>query len=245
MPVFVAAMFALTLSTFTFAETPKFKLVTENFVPFNFSVNSKNFEHDESNISGICTEIVKEIFQRAELEYKLKLRQWSYAFDYAKKQPNRGVFCTSRTDERNDLFKWVGPMVTNDWVIFGLDNFKGSIKSDQDLKNYKVGGYKGDALSNYLKNKNIKVSELTDDRLNPKRLKDGMIDLWVSSKYTGPKLARDAGINNLKVIYTIKESELYLALHKGTDDQWINKLNDELSKLKSSGIVKDITRKYF
>lgn len=245
MPVFVAVLFALVFSKSSFAETPKFKLVTENFVPFNFSVNSKDFEHDENNISGICTEIVREVFQRAELEYKIKLRQWNYAFDYAKKRPNRGVFCTSRTDERDALFKWVGPMVKNDWVIFGLENFKGSVNSEQDLKKYKVGGYKGDALSNYLKSKNIDISELPDDRLNPKRLKDGMIDLWVSSKYTGPKLARDAGINNLKAIYTIKESELYLAMHKGTDDQWINKLNDELSKLKSSGAIKEITRKYF
>jgi ABC-type amino acid transport substrate-binding protein len=46
------------------------------------------------------------------------------------------------------------------------------------------------------------------------------------------------------MVLTIKETKLYLAMHPGTDDQWINKLNEELGKLKASGFISELTKKY-
>jgi polar amino acid transport system substrate-binding protein len=191
----LASMIGVVLSLSVLAEGPKFKLVTENFPPFNLSVNNKNFEHDEADISGLCTEIVQEIFKNAGLEYKLKLRQWDYAYGYAQKKANRGVFCTTRTESRESLFKWVGPLASNDWVVFSLSNFSGNIKKESDLKKYKIGAYKGDVRAEYLLSKGMNVSELADDRLNPERLEEGMIDLWISSSFAGPKLAKESGVN--------------------------------------------------
>ncbi len=227
-----------------YSEGPSFRLVTENFPPFNYSVNNKTFEHDEADITGLCTEIVQEIFKKANLEYKLKLRQWDYAYGYAQKKANRGVFCTTLTDERKPLFKWVGPLASNDWVIFAGPKFKDKIKSESDLSKYKIGAYKGDVRSDYLKSKGFNVSELSDDRLNPERLDEGMIDLWITSSFAGPKLAKEAGVNDLKAVFTVKEAQLYLAVNKQTDDQWIKILNDKLKELVNDGFVSEMTKKY-
>ena len=240
----LASIIGMILSVSVLAEAPRFKLMTENFPPFNFSINNKNFEHNEADIRGLCTEIVQEVFKNDEISYKLKLRQWDYAYGYAQKKPNRGVFCTTRTESREPLFKWVGPLASNDWVIFGLDSFSGNIRTESDLKQYKIGAYKGDVRSEYMKGQGMNISELTDDRLNPERLEEGMIDLWIASSFTGPRLAKEAGVNNLKRIFIVKEAQLYLALHPGTDDQWVNKLNEELRKLKSSGFVSELASKY-
>ena len=48
-------------------------LLTENFPPYNMAVNGKNFAH-ESNISGIAVDIVREMFERADIRYNMTLR---------------------------------------------------------------------------------------------------------------------------------------------------------------------------
>lgn len=48
-------------------------LLTENFPPFNMAVDDKNFARDDA-IDGISTDLVREMFKRAGIDYNLSLR---------------------------------------------------------------------------------------------------------------------------------------------------------------------------
>lgn len=239
--IFVLAVFC-TLRLGVTAD--KFKLMTEHFPPLNYSISGKTFEHSEENIKGICTDIIRKIFADAGFEFKLRLRQWDYAYNYAQKKANRGVFCTTLTEERKPLFKWVGPLAQDDWVIYAVSSFKESIKKEEDLRKYKIGAYKDDVRAIYLEEKGMQVSVLTDDRLNPERLKEGLIDLWISSSALGPALAKQAGVKDLRPVFTLKETKMYLALNIATKPRLVEKLMDSYKKLKDAGVVDSITREY-
>ncbi|OZG71603.1 amino acid ABC transporter substrate-binding protein [Hahella sp. CCB-MM4] len=234
----------LLLSQTALADPEVFNLVTENFPPFNMSLNGNEFEHDEEYIGGLSTEVVQELFHRAKYPYRMKLRNWNYAYNFVQRNPYRGVFGTELTEARQPMFKWVGPIANNDWVLFALEDSKIQLKTLEDAKAYRIGCYKDDSRAQFLKDSGFKAAELDDDGLNPKRLRDKEIDLWISSTVSGYYYARKAGITNIKPVFTIRSTNLYLAMNKDTPDAYIDKLNGILWEMKEEGVIEKIAAKY-
>ena len=133
-------------------------LLTENFPPYNMAVNGKNFAQEE-NINGIAVDIVKEMFKRAGVQYNLTLRfPWDRIYKLALEKPGYGVFVTARLPEREALFKWVGPIGPDDWVLLGKADSSITLNSLDEAKQYKVGAYKGDAIAEHLVEKGLSRS---------------------------------------------------------------------------------------
>ncbi|WLQ12543.1 ABC transporter substrate-binding protein [Hahella aquimaris] len=221
-----------------------FLLVTENYPPYNMSMNNSEYEHSGDQIYGVSADIVKMLFERAKLPYNMKLRAWHYAFEHAQRKAYRGVFSTTRTEERESMFKWVGPLVEDSWVAFSRPNESVSITSIDDLKKYRVGGYKGDIASEYLIEKGVNVSLIDDDTLNLKRLYGKYIDLWISGPYSGPYYAKQAGYPSPQPAYVFNQAEMYLALNVDTPQQYVDLLNETLAKMRSEGKIDEIIARY-
>ncbi|OZG74817.1 amino acid ABC transporter substrate-binding protein [Hahella sp. CCB-MM4] len=248
LPVRQLACLMTFIATFFFTVSAlsedKFNLVTENFPPFNMSLQDNKFEHKDENIHGINTDIVKELFRRAGYDYRLKLRNWNYAYNFAQRKAFRGVFGTTYTEARKPLFKWVGPLATNDWVLFAKKNSSIKLKKIEDAHPYIIGCYKNDSRAQFLKQNGYNASELEDDSLNPKRLDEGQVDLWITSTSSGLYYAMQAGINTIEPVFTIKETQLYLAMNLDTPDQDISRLNTVLSGMRDDGTVERILSLY-
>lgn len=145
-------------------------LLTENYPPFNMSVNDKNFARGD-NIDGLSTDIVRELFKRANVKYRLSLRfPWSRIYKLTLQKRNYGLFSTTRTEARENLFKWVGPLVVNEWVFLTLSNKQIRLKKLNDARKYRVGGYKGDAIANYLEDQGFNLLASFRDNENVKKL---------------------------------------------------------------------------
>lgn len=104
------------------AERPSLVLLTENFPPYNMAKNGKNFAQNQ-NLEGIAVDILRETFERAGVDYSMTLRfPWQRIYNLAMDNPNYGVFVTARVPEREHLFKWVGPLGPDDWVLLARAN---------------------------------------------------------------------------------------------------------------------------
>src|SRR3989338_5868027 len=158
------------------AEVPddyRMVLLTENFPPYNMAINGKNFAQ-EDNIDGIAADIIREMFKRAEIQYNLTLRfPWDRIYKLALEKPGYGVFVTARLPERENLFKWVGPIGPDDWVLLGRSDSTISLSSLDDAKQYKVGAYKGDAIAEYLVEQGLQPLTVLRDQQNAKKLMAG------------------------------------------------------------------------
>ena len=75
-------------------------IFTENYPPYNASETGKGFAHNEDDITGICADMVKAMLSRVDYDYVMKMRDWSYAYNWVQDRENHGLFCTARTDER-------------------------------------------------------------------------------------------------------------------------------------------------
>jgi polar amino acid transport system substrate-binding protein len=175
-------------------------LLTENYPPYNMAINGKNFAPDD-NIDGIAADIVREMFKRAGIKYALSLRfPWDRIYNLALEKPGYGVFSTTRTPAREALFKWVGPIGPNNWVLLAKGDSKISLSNLAEAKQYMVGAYKGDAIAEYLLEQTLEPMLSLRDQDNVKKLQDGKIDLWASGDTSGRYLAKPEGVSGLKTV---------------------------------------------
>lgn len=222
----------------------KIYIYTENFPPYNMSSSGRAFEHHGSDIDGICTEMVKAILKNTDLDSVIKLRNWDYGYGRALSKKNHGIFCTTYTEDRAPLFKWVGPLTRNLWTIFAPAGTETKLNSLEDAKGKVIGGYRNDVMTNYLLKRGYKVSTLDSDELNPKRLELGQIDLWIADRLAGPYFASQQDVEGLVPVLSFNHTELYLAMNPGTSDEIIKKLNNALKKVHESGMYEAIETKY-
>ncbi|MDW3712482.1 MULTISPECIES: substrate-binding periplasmic protein [Pseudomonas] len=219
-------------------------LLTENFPPYNMAINGKNFAQ-EDNVDGIAVDVVKEMFKRAGIKYNLTLRfPWERIYKLALEKPDYGIFVTARLPEREQSFKWVGPIGPDDWVLLARGDSTISLTSLEQAKQYKVGAYKGDAISQALAEKGIEATTSLRDQENAKKLEKGQIDLWATGDPAGRYLAKQEGVSGLKTVLRFNKAELFLALNKETPDEVVKRLQDALDKMRAEGLVDQILNSY-
>uniref|UniRef100_UPI0030D969FF substrate-binding periplasmic protein n=1 Tax=Pseudomonas sp. EL_65y_Pfl2_R95 TaxID=3088698 RepID=UPI0030D969FF len=225
-------------------ENYRMVLLTENFPPYNMAINGKNFAQ-EDNLDGIAVDIVREMFKRAGIQYSLTLRfPWDRIYKLALEKPDYGVFVTARLPEREKLFKWVGPIGPDDWVLLGRGDSTIQVKNLEEAKQYKIGAYKGDAIAEHLEKQGISPVTALRDQLNASKLMSGQIDLWATGDPAGRYLAKQEGISGLKTILRFDTAELYLALNNEVPDEVVQKLQAELDKMRKEGFVEDTLNSY-
>jgi polar amino acid transport system substrate-binding protein len=219
-------------------------LLTENYPPYNMAINGKNFAPDD-NIDGIAADIVREMFKRAGIKYALSLRfPWDRIYKLALDKPGYGVFSTARTPAREALFKWVGPIGPDDWVVLAKNDSAISLSTLDEVKQYKVAAYKGGAVGNFLIEQGLEPLLPLRDQENAKKLRDGKIDLWATGDPSGRYLAKLEGISGLKTVLRIHKGELFLALNRDMPDEVVQKLQAALDKMRAEGYVDDIINSY-
>ncbi|CDF97219.1 MULTISPECIES: ABC transporter substrate-binding protein [unclassified Pseudomonas] len=219
-------------------------LLTENFPPYNMAKNGKNFAQDE-NIHGIAVDIVREIFKRADITYSLTLRfPWERIYKLALENPGYGVFVMARLPEREALFKWVGPIGPDDWIMLARADSKIALDSLEQARPYRIGAYKGDAIAETLGKQGLKPVVVLRDQDNARKLVNGQIDLWATGDPAGRYLARQEGVSDLKTVLRFNSAELYLALNKDVSDDVVARLQKALDELRKEGAVDAIMARY-
>ena len=219
-------------------------LLTENFPPYNMAKNGKNFALNE-NIEGIAVDILRETFKRADISYSMTLRfPWERIYHLALENPGYGVFVTARVPDREKLFKWVGPLGPDDWVLLARGDSPITLTSLEQARQYRVGAYKDDVIALSLEKQGLAPVIVLRDQDNARKLQAGQIDLWATGDPAGQFLARQVGISGFKTVLRFHQAELFLALNKEVPDEVVNKLQKALDQLRAEGVVEKISAKY-
>lgn len=219
-------------------------LMTENFPPYNMATNDKNYAREE-NLQGIAVDVVREMFKRANIQYNMTLRfPWARIYKLALDNPNYGVFVTARLPERERLFKWVGPIGPDDWIMLAKADSSITLNSLEDAKQYRVGAYKGDAIAEHLATKGLEAQTAFRDQENALKLQNGEIDLWATGDPAGRYLAKQEGVTGLKTVLRFETAQLFLALNPETPDEVVTRLQGALDKMRAEGFVDKALNSY-
>jgi polar amino acid transport system substrate-binding protein len=233
---FILFLFSLTIGA-DWAQA--LTLTTEDYPPFNI-VDPKN-----QSVSGISTEKVSEIMRRRKEAFTITPYPWLRAFQLAQKDINTCVFSTTRTPEREALFKWVGPLVKNNWYIFAKAGDPRSLKNLEELKAYSIGAYRGDAIAEYLTKNGYKTDLAKADEDNPQKLLGNRFDFWASGELLGLAILKRKNLSDKIVpVLLFNQTDMYLACNLKISAEKINLYNKTLQDMEKDGTNLMIENKY-
>ncbi len=212
-------------------------LKTEDHPPFNMVDES---EH----VVGLATDIVRQLFERAEIGYTIELLSREQAIAITLEERNTAVFSISRTADLEDQFKWVGPLVQHNWVLFAKEERAFVLSSLDEAKKFRIGGTYGDGVSQYLKNQSFELDLVSKNHLNLLKLDRGRLDLWATGEIFGRYETMRHNIKDIEPAYILKYNTMDIAFNKDTNSSLIEHLNHVLNTMRTEGIIAEIMEKY-
>lgn len=196
-------------------------------------------------VTGHAAEKIHEIMRRAGIDYSMRIMPWKRAYMLALTQSQTCVFMTTRTPEREALFKWIGPISQADWVLYGRADRSYAIKTVEDARGLRIGAYNGDVRGEYLATRGYLVDFVQNDDSNPKKLMLDRIDLWVNSTRSSRPLLAQLGLTGKIVpVVTFHQAKLYLACHLSVDEAVTARMQAAFKAMEVDGTYKAIEQKF-
>lgn len=217
----------------------------DNWPPFMFK--------EDNRITGIATEIVREVFRGADIYISVEAVPWTRAYKNALEDENTFIYLLYRTPEREELFKWVGPIVppikSHLYKLKEREDIR--INAIEEAKEYRIGVVRGVANHNYLLNQGFEegknIEAVTDVQQNIGKFVLGRVDLIINTEFTLPYLLEGTGLtmDDVEIAFTTLESEpSYIGLNKSTSDDVILELEASLRLLQTWNIIEGIYDKF-
>lgn len=211
-------------------------ILTEENHPLNFI--------KDGEITGLATEVVRELVKRTGTGGKIKLVDWSKGYQALLEQPNIALFSTAMTSERKNLFQWVGPLVVMDTNLYAMKGAKIEIANLDQAREVNriatVGKYYSEQM---LKQEGFANTQSYPDReTTVRRLLDGTVQLLVSGNTEMPAALKKTGASkdDVKNAFTVSTDLVYIAFSKGTSPELIARWQDALDEMKRNGTFAQI-----
>jgi polar amino acid transport system substrate-binding protein len=240
----IAILFFILILFPSFAQ--EVTVVTENWEPYSFEENG--------HVIGMSTEIVEAALAEANIKIahgKIDTFPWARAYRTAKTKKNVLIYMVLRTEERENLFHWVGPLVPSEKFFF----FKNRHRQDvvlaniEDAKKFKIGALKSSNHEDFLLLNGFSkkmIESVSEQRFNLKKLLANRIDLIIDTDHSLMLKTNELGLpfKDFEKSLFLFEHEYYMAFSKETSSKLIQKVDMALKKLVKQGKVKEIIEKY-
>jgi polar amino acid transport system substrate-binding protein len=199
--------------------------------PLSFEQNGK--------ATGLVIEIVNEIQRRLKTDDRVDVVPWARGYRNALMGPNVVLVPTVRTEERESLFQWVGPLLSIKTSFYARKESSLKISNLDDAKKIpNIGATLSSYTTTFLQSngfhsiyhasstKNL-VKKLLARRNNVIAISD--IELVFLMK--GENIKRE----DISLLYTFMRADDYIAFSKDTPDYLVAKWQDTLNGMKNDG----------
>ena len=205
---------------------------TEQFPPYNYQENG--------TLKGLSVELLEAVLEKTGKPVtpdRVHLVSWTEAYQTVLVTNNTVLFSTGRIPERENSFRWAGPLHTYSTVLFARPDRMIVIAGPEDLKAYRIGVIKDAVGVKQLLGKGVNESQLvteTDASVLIAKLQNGEIDLWAYPEPTGRYLtAEHAGYPYaFSVVYTLPPLDLWYAFNKDVPESTVLSFQQALDELK-------------
>ena len=210
------------------APATKLRVIAEDFPPYNYV--------DENGVVvGQSTEIVQAIMSKLGENISIEVMPWDQAYQLAQKEPGIALYSTARTPDRENMFLWVGPMMSYEKYLYARKGSGIKINSLADVRNVKaIAGVKNEGGSQLLIDQGGKFIYTATGYEALKKLVDGSADLCLAPKADLSITAKKAGINvdDIEPVFLVHRYDFYIAFNKNTPPAIVQQWQQALDSLK-------------
>jgi len=207
------------------------QIFTEENKPLNFL--------DGGKVTGFATEVVQAIQARLGTRSEIQLVPWSRGYQAALDEPDTMLYSTMRTEEREKLFKWVGPLTLVLTSFYGAPD--GGVKIaglDDARKVFSIGVPRSYYTEQFLRERGFTNLDVADTpAVMVRKFLAGRNPVFVSSDFTLPSVLAAVSVPDGKVVplYTFMKDSHYLAFSRKTPDEVVRRWQAALDDLKKDG----------
>lgn len=217
--------------------------VTEEYPPFNF--------HDNGTPSGLMVDLVSAISKKAGEEIdknSFTFLPWNEAYHKAITDPDTVIFAIAKTPDREDLLKWVGPVMTYNISLYSKRSNNITISNPDELAKYKIGAVTDDVAIDNLVQAGLKREDIitvSDPRTLVQELENRSIDLLSYGDVAANYYIKNVTGNSAfyKLSGKTGTVPIYIGFNKETSDNVVRKFQnafDELKQIPDSGGMSEL-----
>ena len=208
--------------------------ITEQFPPYNFQ--------EEGKLQGISVDLLEKMWEKMDVNLNrsvIKLLPWTEGYQRTLDEKNTVLFSAARLPQREQHFKWAGPIGPIRNVLLAKKDKNLNITSAEDLKKYKIGAIDEDSAVQMLQDKGVKEDDLVLEMTSKsiiEMLQNGSIDAWAYGDTAGIWLIQKSGLNasDFRVAYELGQIDYYYAFNKETPDSIVQSFQQTLDYIDSS-----------
>ncbi|WP_404343407.1 substrate-binding periplasmic protein [Pseudoalteromonas mariniglutinosa] len=222
-------------------------IYTEQFPPYNFS--------NKGQLQGINLDFVRQLCKQTNIDCQFKLLPWSRSYRLTLEQPLSGLISTARTDEREELFQWIGPLVSSRNYFYRMHN-NNHINPTQlsELKNYTLGVIRDSVYEaviedlGFITDKNVLKFSHHYEYIN--LFFKNKLDLIIGSELSLYYQLQQYGYSSENVVRLLElplstPTGNYLALNKQMPAELVARLQIAFAKLVAEGALEQHKNTYF
>lgn len=208
--------------------------ITEQFPPYNFL--------EDGELKGISVDLLETIWKMLGADINRSVivtLPWTEGYQRALDEEGVVLFSMARLPQREQLFKWAGPIGPIRTVLLVKNDTSISITATEDLKNYRIGAIKDDYSVQMLLDNDLAIENLTLEATAAQiieMLQNGSIDAWAYDDMAGILLIQESGKNasDFRTAYVLGELDFYYAFNKETPDSLVQSFQDAIDHIKSN-----------
>lgn len=213
---------------------PRLHLYTEDWEPFHYIGESNSIE-------GYVVDLVDKILidiNNSQTKKDIELLPWARGYKLTQIKKNAILFSTTRTAEREKLFKWVGPIFNNRMLLVAKKRHNITLSNDEEIKKYKVGTVKDDVGNILLGNRGITAEYIHESGTSQESvilLAKDRVDMIASTWISFINICKVLDIDHTKYesVYNLSDLSLYFAFNNDTEDWVVQRFEDSFYKVKT------------
>ncbi|MHA7774935.1 substrate-binding periplasmic protein [Roseibium sp. M-1] len=210
---------------------PNLKLLTEEWRPYHYV--------DDGVAKGQTVDLLVQILRKVGSKQgreDIVVLPWARAYLQAQHEPNTVLFSTSRTPERERLFKWAGPILKFESYFIGKKERNFRIQKSEDLHKYKVGVIIDSASALIAKRHGIPEANTTVNSqgiFNIKMLAADRIDFIPIQWENFERLAAEAGVDptEYETVFLADTVQLNFAFSLNTPDWVVERFQEAFEEI--------------
>tara|TARA_Y100001956_G_scaffold81945_1_gene101103 strand:- start:305 stop:1063 length:759 start_codon:yes stop_codon:yes gene_type:complete len=224
--------------------------LTEDYPPYNYK--------EGDTVTGLAVDLLIEASKVSGSELSvsnISLQPWPRAYRSTLIRPDTVLFSTTRTESREELFKWAGPISTTRIVILAKRSRDIEITHPMQIAKYRIGVIRDDVGEQLLLTLGVPRDSMIESSVPQtlaKQFAKDRIDVWAYEENVARWWLKKEQLESdeLEVVYVLREGELYYAFNQAVDDELINQLQVGLDSVKQQrdsqkSVYETILEKYF
>lgn len=228
----LALVFMAQVSSIHASDFSSLNIMTEEFPPFNYSENGEP--------AGTSVDLLLKASEAAGdaiTKDKINMAAWARAYQTALSGPNVMLFSTTRTDQREDLFKWAGPIGQNRYVVWTKKSSGIGEVADISSISDKIAVIRDSVDDQLVAAANVKANLITrasKPEAAAKMLASDRVKFWAYNDITSVQLLEGIGenVDDYEIVHVLSSSDLYFAFSKDVDDAVVQKLQKGIDMVK-------------